>query len=246
VTSPPAARAPSDALVDDLRRLARLHVELASNAALAARLGRLRAFQSARLGATYADLAEQPRYAAAIRFFRHDLYGSGGAGLRGLDFTRAVPAMRRLLPEEMMRLASRAIALNALTHDLDRMLLASLPCGAFTAADYCRAWRRSATPAARRRHIGLTCEVGAGLDRYVHRRVVRASLALMRRPARAAGLGALQEFLERGHAAFHGMGGADEFLTIIRRRESAFHEAIVAGSDAAVVGVGAGRDLPTQ
>ena len=55
----------------------------------------------------------------------------------------------------------------------------------------------------------------------------------MRMPARAAGFGSLQGFLERGVAAFARMRGATEFLDTIDTRESALMNAIFAGDDAA-------------
>jgi hypothetical protein len=72
--------------------------------------------------------------------------------------------------------------------------------------------------------------VGMALDRYVHKRMVRSSLVLMRQPARMAGLGALQDFLERGFGAFRTMKGATVFLATVHERETALHEAIVGGS----------------
>jgi hypothetical protein len=44
-------------------------------------------------------------------------------------------------------------------------------------------------------------------------------LKLSRLPARAAGLWELQQFLERGFAAFAELGGAEEFLRTIERQE---------------------------
>ena len=48
---------------------------------------------------------------------------------------------------------------------------------------------------------------------------MRHSLRLMRAPARAAGLAALQSFLESGFETFRAMHGAEEFLTQIANRE---------------------------
>ena len=62
--------------------------------------------------------------------------------------------------------------------------------------------------------------------------LIRAALTMMRKPARLAGLAALQDFLERGFAAFAQMRGAGEFLATIRQRETAIHAAIAGGSDA--------------
>jgi len=48
---------------------------------------------------------------------------------------------------------------------------------------------------------------------------MRHSLRLMRRPARAAGLGELQRFLERGFETFRGLPDARAFLCGIALRE---------------------------
>jgi hypothetical protein len=153
--------------------------------------------------------------------------------LRNTDLMRVVPAMTRLLPEEVIACAAQAIELNALSQELDLLLLARLPrADGFSVADYCRAYRQAGPSGARRRQIDLTCEVGGALDRYVHKRLVRATLAMMSKPARLSGLSALQDFLERGLASFRAIGGAEAFLAIIRARETSVHEAIAGGSNA--------------
>ena len=53
----------------------------------------------------------------------------------------------------------------------------------------------------------------------------------MRQPAHMAGLGALQDFLERGFAAFRGMRGAAEFLATVESRELELVNAIFAGDN---------------
>ena len=57
----------------------------------------------------------------------------------------------------------------------------------------------------------------------------------MRGPAAAAGLGALQGFLERGFDTFREMGGAREFLAVIANRERALAAALFGGADAPAV-----------
>jgi hypothetical protein len=61
---------------------------------------------------------------------------------------------------------------------------------------------------------------------------MRHSLRLMRAPAHAAGMGALQDFLERGFDTFRQMRGADEFLARIARRERELAAQLFAGADA--------------
>jgi hypothetical protein len=50
-------------------------------------------------------------------------------------------------------------------------------------------------------------------------------------PAHAAGFGALQDFLERGFAAFERRGGAERFLQAVRDRELALMQALLAGDE---------------
>ena len=57
-------------------------------------------------------------------------------------------------------------------------------------------------------------------------------LAMMRHPARIAGLSALQEFLEGGFASFAGIRDVDAFIEAINTRETALMEAIFSGDRA--------------
>jgi hypothetical protein len=220
------------ALVRELRRTLALNEDLAANPILAGALDRLRKWQAARLRNTYADLAADARYAQAIAFFQNDLYGSGDFSRRDADLLRVVPAMVRLLPAGAVACVAQAVELNALSHELDRLVLERLPRAdsGFTVADYCRAYRRAGEFSARRRQIELVGAVGRALDHYVHKRMVRSAIVLMRKPVHMAGLGALQDFLERGFAAFHAMHGADVFLSLVHERETALHELLISGS----------------
>ena len=234
MTAPVDAHAASAALVRELRHVIALNEERSGNPILAGSLDRLREWQAARLRNTYADLAADPRYAPAIDFFESDLYGSGDFSRRDTDLMRVVPTLVRFLPEAVVQCVAQAVELNAVSQELDRLVLARLPRidGGFTVADYCRAYRRAGEPLARKRQVQLIGEVGTALDRYVHKRMLRTSLAMMRRPARVAGLAALQDFLERGFAAFRAMGGAGHFLATIQARETALHDDIMAGNTA--------------
>ena len=82
----------------------------------------------------------------------------------------------------------------------------------------------------RQRQIRLIVDIGTALDTYVGKPLIRTALAMMRRPARLAGMSGLQDFLERGFAAFRAMRGATEFLHTIETRETDIMEAIIAGT----------------
>ena len=221
------------ALAREIDRVQRLHEERARNPIQAGALERIAHWQARRLRRTYADLASNPRYAGAIEFFQNDLYGAGGFSQRDADLQRVVPVMVRILPANVVLTVAAAMELNALSQELDRLLLARLPRpdGYFSVSDYCRAYRRAGAFPQRRQQIKLIGEVGAALDRYVGKPLIRTALLVMRQPAKVAGLGALQDFLERGFAAFRRMNGADEFLRTIDTRETQLFEAIIGGAD---------------
>jgi len=224
----------AEALVRALERGHALHAARAANPILGGALERLADWQSRRLAQTYADLKRDPRYAEAIAFFQSDLYGAQDFSRRDADLARIVPVMTRMLPDGVITTTARAMELSVLSHELDARLLEHLPRanGEFTVEEYCRAFRRMGRMSERRRQVDLIGEVGTALDRYVRRPMVRSALALMRAPARAAGLGELQTFLERGFDAFRTMRGAETFLTTISTRENALIDAIFDGANA--------------
>jgi hypothetical protein len=100
-------------------------------------------------------------------------------------------------------------------------------------ADYAKAWREVARAEDRDRQIELMLTVGRALDRYTRSLLLRRTLRMMRAPAQAAGLGALQQFLERGFDTFRQMGGAAHFLDSIARRERQLAAHLFAGGDVA-------------
>jgi hypothetical protein len=86
--------------------------------------------------------------------------------------------------------------------------------------------------AGRDRQIGLIAQLAHSLDRLTHSPLIGMALSTMRKPARLAGLGELQVFLERGYKAFRKMKGADAFIQIVTTRERKLMEALFAGNDA--------------
>jgi hypothetical protein len=224
--------AASAALVREMSRVQRLHADRTGNPILAGSLERVANWQARRLRMTYADLAADPRYGSAVAFFQNDLYGPGDFSRRDADLARVVPMMVKVLPERLIAAVALAMELNAISQELDRVLLTRLPRadGHFSVLEYCKAYRRAGNLPMRRRQIKLIVEVGTALDRHVGKPLTRPTLAMMRQPARLAGLSGLQDFLERGFAAFRAMRGADVFLRTIDERESQIMEAIVGGA----------------
>lgn len=214
-----------------LGRLLAQHKKSGSDAAVSQRLAALRAWQARRLASTYADIHRTEPFAAACEFFLADLYGEGDFAERDRAVERVVPIMMRILPEGVLASLARAIELNALSQELDYALAAALPphctsAAAITDTDYAAAYTLSAERQGRRRQLALLLVLGRELDRLVRKPLLSELLHLSRWPAKLAGLGALQSFLERGFDAFGRLGGAGVFLMTILMRERAFMRAI--------------------
>ncbi len=71
-------------------------------------------------------------------------------------------------------------------------------------------------------------EVGEGLDVVVKKPLIYSALKMLRRPAKIAGLGEMQAFLEVGFTAFRHMKGAGPFLRTIEQRERKVIDALFA------------------
>ncbi len=200
----------------------------AQSAQLLARVQAVKAYQQARFANTYADLLDTQRYGPAARFFLDELYGPSDFTQRDAQFARVVPALVRLFPDEIVRTVQTLTSLHALSETLDTEMAARMQTETANAAAYIAAWQHTGRPDERDRQVDLMLSVGDSLDRLTRKPLVRASLAMMRGPARAAGLGELQRLLENGFDTFRAMRGAEEFLSIIGARERAMCGALFA------------------
>jgi hypothetical protein len=201
--------------------------------ALGRRVVAVKGYQQQRLRTTHADLLASERYRLAVTFFLEHLYGPEDFVQRDAQFARVVPTLVRLFPAEVVKTVSSLVELHALSEQLDTAMGTAMPSEAFDDAAYAAAWRAVGQPEARDRQLQLLLDVGHSLDRHTRSRLLRASLLMMRGPAKAAGLSALQHFLESGFDAFGAMGGADVFLRTIAERERALAVRLFAGEAAA-------------
>jgi len=190
----------------------------------------VKAWQAARLARTYADLASQPRYRAATRFFLEDVYGPKDFSARDEELLRIVPAMKRILPATAVATAALAIELEALSEALDQALARALGAAPLDEGRYAEAYRASSTREERVRQVELALAVGRRLDALVWKPLIGATLRLMRKPAHLAGLGDLQDFLEEGYEAFRTMKGCEEFLAALHTREMAIVNRLLSGA----------------
>ena len=197
-------------------------------------LGPLQAWQAQRLERSFEAFLEDPERRPAARFFLTDVYGDHDFSQRDADIARVLPMMQRLLPAPLLDTIASGIELAALTHAFDLRMAQALHAisprpRALDAALYARAYRQVGRARARARQISLIREVGDGLAGALRMPGVGGLLKVSRLPARAAGLGELQSFLERGFAAFAGLGDARAFLTAIEHSERRVMERLFAG-----------------
>ncbi len=184
------------------------------------RLRELKTWQAERLSRTYADLHADPQYQQAVEFFLHDVYGPQEFVQRDRDLARAWRYLNRALPRAAFDSLARAIELQVLTAELDLALIGVLPAGPICAQTYEAAYRSVNRRSARAHQIDLVVAIGQDLSRLVRRPWVALALRAAHTPAHAAGLGTLQDFLERGFAAFRQMNDPQRLLQAVRERET--------------------------
>lgn len=173
----------------------------------------------------YDDLRGRPGFDAAIDFVVTDLTGTGTAK-RDHDLERVAGVMSRSLPTRAlealviaMRLNTRILAINV---DIAALLADKLRAGAgISERDYCLASRQATSFAEFKSLIAMSREAGRALDRFAHLPFVRGISRSMRMPARLAGFGDLQAFLEKGLDTFLGVADVEEFLDLMEARITA-------------------------
>lgn len=225
-------------ILERLERVAAERARRRADGALAERVQAVKHYQHRRFEQTYADMLAHPRYAKAARFFLEDLYGPEDFTRRDDQFARIVPALVRIFPREIVDTVAALAELHALSERLDSAMALALPAWPPDALAYAEAWRAVGEPAQRERQIQLMLQVGGALERYTRNPLLRHSLRLMRAPAQAAGLGALQSFLENGFDTFREMRGAREFLDTIATRERELAARLFGGGVADATGPG--------
>jgi hypothetical protein len=213
-------------ILAQLEVVERERVACAADPVLAETVVALKDYQQRRFASTYADLLSSPRYAPAARFFLDELYGPRDFSSRDAQFARVVPAMVRLFPAEIVSTVQTLADLHALSETLDTLMARRLKGRAIDRLNYVDAWQHTGDAAGRERQIALTLVVGSSLDRLTRKPFLRGALHMMRGPAKAAGLPALQAFLELGFDTFKAMQGAADFLSTVGARERALAKAL--------------------
>jgi hypothetical protein len=192
----------------------------------------LQTWQRRRLADSYRDLISQERYAAAGEFFLAELYGGLNFRERDQQMERVLPVMVRMLREDMLLALAEAFELQSLSLSLDMDMTVALQQSGWKQLNtdrYGEIYRTCGRALDRERQIELIGQLGLVLNELVHHRLVLFLIRTLRGPARAAGFGLLQAFLEQGLRAFQIMGDGTEFIETIWRNEDRIMQRLFAG-----------------
>ena len=222
-----AAQTIRDAIAD----VTALRLHRTGDPELGAAVGSVKTFQARRFRGTYADLMASPSFGPAAGFFLEELYSDTDYTDRDLQFGRIAGTLQTMFPQPVVNTAVALAVLHAQTEELDqdmgRAWLAQ-EAGANAANDaarYTAAWRTVGQRHARQQQLERVLAMGTDLARLTRTPGLRMMLRMMRGPANAAGMGALQKFLEAGFDTFGQLarqrGGVEEFLATIEQRERA-------------------------
>lgn len=177
---------------------------------------RVQRWQVEQLTQRHGHFLEDPRHAPVTRYFLEDMYGLDLHALAD-EVERALPLASRLLPDVVLKTAAVALELNALTGTLDErmaeIIFEEQGAREITLENYVTAYRMASSREQRHLQMALLSELGMGLDRYVRSRVIYATFRFAHRPAHAAGLGSLYDFLGRGFAAMKPMDSARDYVS---------------------------------
>ncbi len=222
---------------DCLADVTALRLHRVNDAALGSAVARIKALQARRFRGTYADLMDSPTFGPATRFFLEELYSDTDYTDRDQQFGRIAGTLQNLFPQPVVATALALAVLHAQTEGLDqdmgRAWLATTPptnpssaaLPGSDAAHYIAAWRTVGQTPARLLQLQRVLAMGTDLARLTRLPGLRMLLRMMRAPAHAAGLGALQQFLEAGFDTFGQLarqrGGVAQFLATIEERERA-------------------------
>ncbi len=221
------------AIREAISRVTALRRETQCSMSLKAAAGHIKSIQARRFAGTYEDLLSSSDYGGAARFFLDDLYSDTDYSSRDAQFARMAGGLQRLFPQKVVGTAVALARLHELTEQLD-FKMATLWIGLDgcrnddESTKYVNCWAALDRNSDRQLQLEMVLSIGAELDRLTKISGLRLALRMMRRPARAAGLGALQTFLESGFDTFAQLertdGKARSFLSIIRERESTWIE----------------------
>ncbi len=232
--SAPNPYSPAERIRSHLRGVESLRSTAASSGMLSS-VQTIKRLQAVRFEHTYTDFLADGEYAAAARFFLDELYGVRDFSQRDQQFGRIAGGLERLFPPSVAELAVDLVELHALTEQLDHAMAIvwnDLSADLSWGERYVAAWQAAGSRQERDRQLAVVSAMGAELEHLTRKKSLRTALRLMRGPAKAAGLDALQRFLEAGFDAFASMVRPRILMEAIQLRETLWMDRLFASGDA--------------
>jgi hypothetical protein len=192
----------------------------------------LRAWQSRRLAATFAELLANPRYTRACRFFLDDVYSAKDFRQRDEEIKHLYEIISHILPDILLKLVKTVIELDDLTQTLDEELWSVMEkdlgvTDTITMDLYVAGYRLCDNYDERAYQLELIDQVGHMVDFTTRIPMIATTIKVVRIPVTRAGWGDLHDWIERGFLAFQHMHGAKEFLATIHQREMDFLDSAI-------------------
>jgi hypothetical protein len=222
---------PAHTIRDALNTVAVLRAKATAQPEFGAAVSAVKRLQAARFRRCYADLLESQDFGPAARFFLEELYGDADYARRDQQFARIAGTLSTVFPASVVSTAVALSQLHARTEELDHVMATyyvqhALSPSTFDADTYLAAWHFVGRRSDRKQQLADVLALGHELSVLTRKPGLALLLKLMRRPAANAGLGSLQQFLERGFSIFaelsRNKGKVHEFLSSVDRRESAW------------------------
>lgn len=216
---------------DSMQTVAGLRAKASAQPALGAAVTAVKRLQATRFRHCYSDLMESRDFGPASRFFLEELYGEADYAQRDQQFARIAGTLATVFPASVVSTAVALSQLHALTEELDHLMASycvqhGISASNLDAASYVAAWHFVGRRADRQQQLVDVLSLGQELAVLTTKPGLALLLKLMRRPAASAGLGSLQQFLERGFAIFAALsrnkGKVHAFLSTVETRESAW------------------------
>jgi hypothetical protein len=221
---------PASTIRKSMETVATLRVKAAMQPEFRAAVAEVKRFQALRFRKCYADLMASKDFGDASRFFLEELYGDADYAQRDQQFARIAGTLATVFPASVVHTAVALSQLHALTEDLDHaMATYRVQHGTSTlldASSYVAVWHCVGRRSDRQQQLTDVLAIGQELAVLTTKPGLALLLKLMRRPASSAGLGSMQQFLERGFSIFATLSRrkakVQEFLSTVEQRESAW------------------------
>lgn len=192
---------------------------------------KLQTWQTNRLIATHDDLWNSKRFRPPMQFFADEIYGPKDFSERDIELARAVPKLAKIVPKKGLKSIHTAIRLNRLSLELDIALAQMLGTDTLSRDSYFESYRQSSSRSQREEQIQLLETLSFDLPTVVKTPGISVLLKLSRKPAKLAGVGSLQIFLEDGFNSFKNVGDVNDFINPVITREKKMMHALFSASD---------------